>query len=63
MRPFRELTGEDVGKPYILAFGRVWSVTSILGRIVPEDVGRRLYLVDGIIQAENDTQRNERLDK
>ena len=35
-------------------------IGSAIGRIQPIDVGKRVFDVDGVIQVENDAQRNER---
>jgi hypothetical protein len=59
-RPFYTLTAADVGKRTICAFGRTRMVSDFLGRVLPGDVGKRVYLIDGILQAENDEQRAAR---
>lgn len=61
MRPYREITKADVGRYMITAFGRTWHVSSFIGRILPGDVGKRIYQVDDILQVENDEQRDERV--
>ena len=55
------LTIEDVDKPHLKAFGRVWPVSGFLGRILPNDVGKHVYLRGGILQIENDEQRKARV--
>ncbi len=55
------LTAEDVGKPHLRAFGQVWPVSGFLGRILPNDVGKRVYLRGGILQVENDEQHEARM--
>ncbi len=52
---------EDVGKPTIEAFGRRQTVADFLGRILPGDVGKRVYLRGGVCQVENEEQRARRL--
>lgn len=60
-RPFHEITRADVGKAWLRLFGRVWPVADFIGRILPMDVGKRIYLCDDIVQVENDEQRDARL--
>ena len=55
------LTIEDVDKPHLKAFGRVWPVSGFLGRILPNDVGKRVYLRGDILQVENDEQHEARM--
>lgn len=62
MRSYYELQQSDVGRPFLKIFDRVWSVKDFLGRVLPGDVGKRVYLVSGILQVENDAQRAERLE-
>ena len=63
MSAYYTITKDDVNKPTIRAFGRVVTVGGFLGRILPGDVGKRLYQRDGVIQAENEEQRDERLER
>jgi len=56
-----EISENDVGKPLFTAFGRHWPVASFMGRILPSDVGKRVFLRDDVLQVENDQQRTERL--
>lgn len=60
-RTYREITADDVGKPTFRAFASVWPVRDFIGRIMPHDVGKRVYLVSGILSVENDEQRAARL--
>lgn len=60
-REYFELRPEHVHKPFIRAFGRTWAVSDFMGTVRPEDVGKRVYLVGGILQVENDAQRDRRL--
>lgn len=55
------LTVADIGKPYIRAFGKSWPVENFIGRILPGDVGKRVYQSDGILQVENDEQMAKRM--
>ncbi len=59
-RGYYVLTEADVGRPTIRCFGKVWIVADFLGRVLPQDVGKRVYRVMGIIQAENEHQKAER---
>ncbi len=58
---FVTITTAHVGKPWIKAFGRVWPVVDFIGRIIKQDIGKRIYLVGDILQVENDQQRDARL--
>jgi hypothetical protein len=66
MRPHYTLTTGDVGRAWIKAFGRSWMACDFIGRVLPGDVGKRVYLTptnDGehaILQVENDEQRANR---
>lgn len=61
VRPYYEIQPEDVGKRSIHAFGSSWSVVGFIGRILPTDVGKRVYVSNGILSVENDEQRAARL--
>jgi len=50
----------DVGKPTVRAFGHTWLVQTFMGQILPGDVGKRVYLCGGILQVENNEQREVR---
>lgn len=41
--------------------GREYPVSTFIGRILKQDIGKRVYLVGGILQVENNEQRAERL--
>ena len=58
---FIELSKEHVAQPWLKAFGSTWPVSNFIGRIFPQDVGKRVYLVGGILQVENNEQRAHRL--
>ena len=67
MRAFYTITDADVGKPLLRAFGKAWPVVDFMGRIMRQDIGKRVYLVrcdDGvshILQVENQEQLEARL--
>lgn len=61
-REFITLKYEHIAKPWIHAFGKTWIVCDFIGHIMPQDIGKRVYLVDGILQVENDEQKNKRED-
>lgn len=67
MPAFYEITAADVGRVRIRAFGKDWSVVDFLGRIYPQDVGKRVYRTLNnagdhyILQVENHDQRARRL--
>jgi len=50
----------DIGRTSIRAFGRVWLTSGFIGRILPRDVGKKVYLRGDILQVENDEQFNRR---
>jgi hypothetical protein len=58
---YREITEADVGKSLFAAFGRQWPVTSFIGRIMKQDIGKRVFLRRGGLQVENNEQRAARL--
>ncbi len=66
MTAFYTLRRSDVGRKTIKAFGRVWLTAHFIGRILPGDVGKRVYRVgllpsEQFLQVENDEQRDQRL--
>lgn len=61
---YYELQQSDVGRATIHAFGKSWRVADFLGRVLPQDIGKRVFKVgDDILQVENDEQRAARLDR
>lgn len=58
---FYEIQYSDIGKRNINAFGTVCAIGSLLGYVRRVDVGKRIYLVDGVMQVESDEQRDARL--
>jgi hypothetical protein len=57
---FIMIQSRDIGRPTIKAFGRTWLVANFIGRVLPGDVGKRVYLVGDILQVENTQQRDRR---
>jgi hypothetical protein len=58
---FYELQASDVGRYRLECFGQVWSLANVLGRVLPLDVGKRVYCRSGVLQVENEEQRRFRL--
>lgn len=58
---FHTLTSEDVGKSCIGFLGRTWQLEDFFGKVLPQDIGKRVYLNNGILQVENADQRDSRL--
>lgn len=58
---FYQLQPSDVERPFIRAFGRVWPTANFIGRVLPGDIGKRVYQVGDILQVENDKQRADRI--
>lgn len=58
---YYELRESDIDQPHIRAFGRAWRADSFIGRVLPGDVGKRVYRRGDIVQVENDEQRDKRL--
>ncbi len=54
--PFYTIKSSDVGRSTIRFLGRTWLVTSWIGRILPRDIGKRVYVRHGILQVESDEQ-------
>lgn len=59
-RIWREILPSDVGRPFFTLAGRNWPVVDFMGQILPNDVGKRVYLVGDILQVENNEQRDAR---
>lgn len=61
--PFYTIARSDVGQTLLRAFGRVWSVSDLMGMVLPIDVGKRVYLTDScVLQVENEEQFRVRRD-
>ncbi len=59
--PFYEIKATDVSRSLIHAFGGTWQTSGFIGRILPQDVGKRVYKVGpGVLQVENDAQFRRR---
>jgi hypothetical protein len=56
-----EITEADIDKPLFTAFGRHWPVANFMGHINRNDIGKRVFLRDDVLQVESDGQRTERL--
>ncbi len=63
MDRYREIVGADVGRRFFRAFGRTWQVQDFIGRILEQDVGKRVFLRGGVLQVENNEQRAARAGK
>lgn len=59
-RHYYTLTEGDVEQHMLRAFGKLWRVSDFMGRVLPRDVGKRVYQVGDILQVENDEQRAAR---
>lgn len=57
------LTIDHVGKSWVRIGSHGISLRNLMGRVLPSDVGKRVYRVDGILQVENNEQRDSRLNK
>jgi hypothetical protein len=57
-----EITPADIGKVVIeIESGKRINVTDFMGRILPIDIGKRIYRVGRIYQVENNAQRDKRI--
>ncbi len=59
-RGYVEIEAQHVGKALFEAFGRKWPVSGFIGKIMRNDIGKRVYLTGDILQVENDEQRAKR---
>jgi len=59
--PFREITQEDVGRSVFKAYGKTWNTADFIGRIASLDVGKRVFLREGVLRVETNNQRDARL--
>lgn len=58
-----EITKEMIGKQIVKFGNRSFLVCDFMGQIYNHDVGKRVYLNHGVLQVENDEQRDRRLEK
>lgn len=58
---YREINEADVGKNLFSAFGKTWVTEHFIGHIMRQDIGKRVFLRNGVLQVENDDQRAARL--
>jgi hypothetical protein len=58
---FREITQDDVGLALFKAFKKHWVVADFIGRITSLDVGKRVFLREGVLRVESNAQRAARL--
>jgi hypothetical protein len=55
------IKASDVGRATLKIHGSVVSVSSFMGQVLPMDVGKRIYYRRGVLQVENNEQRDRRL--
>ena len=64
MKPVYQLSSKDIGKCCIKVSGRVYLLSSFIGRVLKHDIGKLVYEIgEGVLQVENDEQMKRRLDK
>ena len=61
MTRYDTIKPEHVGRSSVRLCGRTWQTSAWIGRILSQDVGKRVYLAGDVLQVENDQQRAERL--
>lgn len=59
---FYEISENDVGNNTITAFGKTWDPAFFM-QVLPVDVGKRVFLRNGILLVENNEQRDARVAK
>lgn len=59
MRHVHTITQHDVGRTHLRVGGRLRD--NPLGVVLSHDVGKRVYDADGVLQVENDEQRDRRM--
>jgi hypothetical protein len=57
------LQESDIGHFTLSAGGRAYWIAGIFGRVQSGDVGKRVYVNNGVLQFESDAQRDKRLAK
>jgi hypothetical protein len=60
---YYEIQPGDVGQSVIRSFGYAWSVTGFIGRILPMDVGKRVYMRNRVLQVESNEQFQTRINQ
>lgn len=68
MRHVHTIGPEDVGRHSHKIAGRSWLVSDWIGRVLPSDIGKRVFLTEdctgrGILSVENDVQRDRRISR
>jgi hypothetical protein len=61
MREYYTITPEDVNKRFLRIFNKGWLLSDLCGYIQLIDVGKRIYLINGILQMENQEQFTRRM--
>lgn len=51
------------GSEYIIERQIFWRVRETIGPVLESDYGKQVYDIDGVIQVENDSQRDKRLSR
>lgn len=49
-----------VGRKALVLFHRLWLVHNSVGQITEKDIGKRIYLVNNVVQLESDEQFEKR---
>lgn len=60
---FRTISKDMVGQPHFKGFGNCIPVSSFMGQILPQDVGKRVYKRGEVLQVENQEQFTKRLEQ
>lgn len=63
MADFYEIKKTDVGAFAIVFRDKSWVIANFMGRVLLQDVGKRIFERGGILQVENDKQLAARLKK
>ena len=57
---YYEITEKDIDKTTFWFHGPQ-SFTNVIGRVLPQDIGKRIYMIDNVLQCENTEQFNKRV--
>ena len=57
---YYEIESVDVGQASLYAFGKRWLVLDFMDEVQTQDVGKRVYCEDGLLQVENNEQFQRR---